>query len=320
MAIASPLVAVVAFLVGVALIVYSAEELVESITKAAAVTGLSTFVLAIFFAGLDLENWAFGVASILGDLPGVAIGSALGSGLFLVGVAVAVGGLVTPFEPTIDRDYLLLLLASPLVLLAFIVDGTVSRLDGFALLVYFGLVLGYIYREERRGRETFRDEEAEEALEEIDTEGRGSLYYLGLSALFVVGIVVGSELAVRGARGTVTAFGLNQTVFGMTVVGAAMSLEEVTLVVAPIREGRPSIAVGNIVGSLIFFATGNVGLLAVTRGFALEPTVLTFYWPAFFVSTVAIGLFLSRGRIKRLEAAVLSLLYAGYWIGSYLVL
>jgi len=114
-------------------------------------------------------------------------------------------------------------------------------------------------------------------LEEVDTEGRGSLYYLGLSALFVVGIVVGSELAVRGARGIVTAFGLNQTVFGMTVVGAAMSLEEVTLVVAPIREGRPSIAVGNIVGSLIFFATGNVGLLAVTRGFAhraLCPDVL----------------------------------------------
>lgn len=320
MAISSPLIAVVVFLVGVALIVYSAEELVESITKSAAVTGLSTFVLAIFFAGLDLENWAFGVASILGDLPGVAIGSALGSGLFLVGVAVAVGGLLTPFEPTIDRDYLLLLLVSPLLLLAFIVDGTVSRLDGLTLLVLFGLILGYIYREERRGRETFRDEEAEEALEGVDTDGHGSLYYLGLSGLFVVGIVVGSELAVRGARGIVTAFGLNQTVFGMTVVGAAMSLEEVTLVVAPIREGRPSIAVGNIVGSLIFFATGNVGLLAVTRGFALEPTVLTFYWPAFFISTALIGLFLSRGRIKRLEAAVLGLLYAGYWIGSYLVL
>ena len=320
MAIASPLVAVVAFLIGTALIVYSAEELVESIAKAAAVTGLSTFILAIFFAGMDLENWAFGVASILGDLPGVAIGSALGSGLFLVGTAVAVGGLVTPFEPTINRDYLLLLLVSPLLLLVFIIDGTVSRLDGLALLGLFGLILGYIYREERRGRETFRDEEAEEALEDVNADGHGSLYYLGLSALFVVGIVVGSELAVRGARGIVTAFGLNQTVFGMTVVGAAMSLEEVTLVVAPIREGRPSIAVGNIVGSMIFFATGNVGLLAVTRGFALEPTVLTFYWPAFFVSTVVIGLFLRRGRIKRLEAAILALLYAGYWIGSYLVL
>lgn len=319
MVLPSSLVSLGAFGVGVVLIVYSVEELVESITKAAVTTGLSTFVLAVLFVGMDFENWAFGVASMLGDLPGVAIGSALGSGLFLVGVAVAVGGFVAPFETTVDRDYLALLLASPLLLLAFVLDGTLSRLDGVALLVLFGIVLAYIYREEKRGRETFRDEETEEAVEDVEAAGHGQWYYLGLSFLFVVGIVVGSELAVRGARGIVTTFDLNQTVFGMTFVGTAMALEEVTLVVAPVREGRPSIAVGNIVGSLIFFATGNVGLLAVTRSFTLDPSVVTFYWPAFFVATIVIGLFLYRGRIKRLEAVVLGLLYLAYWAGSYLV-
>jgi cation:H+ antiporter len=283
-------------------------------------TGLSTFVLAILFAGMDFENWAFGVASMLGDLPGVAIGSALGSGLFLVGVALAIGGFLTPFETSIDRDYLALLIVSPIALLAFIWDGTLTRLDGIALLVIFGLVLGYIFREERRGRETFRDEEAEEAVEAVESEGHTQWYYLGLAALFVVGIVVGSELAVRGARGIVTAFGLNQTVFGMTFVGAAMALEEVTLVVAPVRDGRPSIAVGNVVGSMIFFATGNVGLLALTRAFTLDPSVLSFYWPAFFVAVVVIGLFLYRGRIGRLEGVLLGLFYLAVWVGSFVLL
>jgi len=320
MAITSPIIAVGVFIVGVALIVYSVEELVESITKAAVTTGLSTFVLAILFAGMDFENWAFGIVSMLGDLPGVAIGSALGSGLFLVGAAVVIGGFIAPFETTVDRDYLLLLLLSPLLLLVFILDGALSRIDGIALLVLFGLILAYIYREERRGRETFRDEETEEAVEEVESEGHGAWYYLGLSAVFVAGIVVGSELAVRGARGIVTAFGLNQTVFGMTFVGLAMSLEEVTLVVAPVREGRVSIAVGNIVGSLIFFATGNIGLLAVTRAFTLDSTVLTFYWPAFLIATILTGIFLYRGRIKRPEAVVLGLLYVAYWIGSYFVI
>jgi cation:H+ antiporter len=320
MAISSPLVAAGAFLAGVVLIVYSVEELVEHITKAAAVTGLSTFILAVVFAGMDFENWAFGVASMLGDLPGVALGSALGSGLFLVGVAVAIGGALVPFETTVDRDYLVILVLSPLALLLVLLDGSVSRLDGVVLLVLFGLVLWYLYHAERQGRATFRDEETEEAVEAIEAEGHGGWYYLGLSALFVVGLVLGSELAVRGARGLVTAFGLNQTVFGMTFVGAAMALEEVTLVVAPVREGRPSIAVGNIVGSLIFFATGNVGLLAVTRSFSLDPSVLSFHWPAFFVATVLTGLFLYRGRIKRPEALLLGLLYVGYWLGSYLLL
>ncbi|AFK21137.1 sodium:calcium antiporter (plasmid) [Haloferax mediterranei ATCC 33500] len=320
MAVSSPVLAVGAFIVGVVIIVYSVEELVENITKAAVVTGLSTFVLAVLFAGLDFENWAFGVASMLGELPGIAIGSALGSGLFLVGVAVAIGGFIAPFETTVDRDYLALLFLSPLLLLVFILDGMLSRFDGVALLAFFGLILGYIYCEEEKGRETFRDEEAEKAVSEVESEGHGEWYYLGLSVLFVVGIVVGSELAVRGARGIVTAFGLNQTVFGMTFVGMAMAVEEVTLVVAPVREGRPSIAVGNIVGSLIFFATGNIGLLAVTRAFTLDPSVLAFYWPVFFIATAATGFFLYRGRIKRPEAIVLGALYVAYWIGSYLTI
>lgn len=319
MPIASVVAPGVLFVVGVVLIVYSVEELVENIAKAAVVTGLSTFVLAVLFAGMDFENWAFGVASMVGDLPGVAIGSALGSGLFLVGTAVALGGFLTPFETNIDRDYLGILLVSPLILLVFILDGTLSRLDGVALLLVFALLIAYIYRAEATGRETFRDEETEEAREEVAQEGRGRWYYLGLSVLFVVGMVVGSELAVRGARGIVSSLGLNETVFGMTFVGTALALEEVSLVVAPVREGRPSIAVGNIVGSLIFFATGNVGLLAVTRGFVLDPSVLTFYWPSFFLATVVTGLFLYRGRIEREEAVVLGGFYAVFWIGSYLV-
>ena len=319
MIISSPFLAVGAFVVGVVLIVYSTEELVENITKSAVLTGLSPFVLAIVFVGMDFENWAFGIASMLGDLPGIAIGSALGSGLFLTGVAVAIGGAVTPFETTIDRDYLLLLLASPFILLAFIYDGRLSRFDGVALLVVFACMLGYIYREERRGRETFRDEETEEAVEEIESEAHDQWYYLGLSALFVAGIVIGSEFAVRGARGIVTGYDLGQTVFGMTFVGLAMSLEEVSLVVTPVRAGRPSIATGNIVGSLIFFATGNIGLLAAIRPFTLAPSVLTFYWPAFFVATLLVGLFLYHGRIGRPEAIVLGLIYATYWVGSYVL-
>lgn len=80
------------FLVGAGILIYSVEELIENVSKTAILTGVSSFFLAVIFAGMDFENWAFGVVSVLDDLPGVAIGSAFGSAVFLIGIAVAIGG------------------------------------------------------------------------------------------------------------------------------------------------------------------------------------------------------------------------------------
>lgn len=308
----------VVFLVGVAILVYSVEELIENITKAALLTGVSAFLFAVFFTGMDFENWAFGVAAILGGLSGVAIGSAFGSALFLVGVSVALAGVLVPFEPTVPLDYLLLMVVSPLIALPFLVDGMLSRLDGILLFLVFAAILGYLYWQERQGRATFRDEETEEAQEALEDSGRSQWYYIGLVVLFTIGMVIGSELAVDGARGVLSAVGIDGTVFGMTVAGLVMSLEEILLVIEPIRNDRPSIAVGNIIGSLIFFTTGNLGLLAVVRPFSLSPSVLLFYWPAVFVITLLIAVFLYRGRIKRPEGVLFGVLYVAYWAISYL--
>lgn len=308
----------VVFLVGVAILVYSVEELIENITKAALLTGVSAFLFAVFFTGMDFENWAFGIAAILSGLSGVAIGSAFGSALFLVGVSVALAGVLVPFEPTVPLDYLLLMVVSPLIALPFISDGMLSRLDGVLLLLVFAAILGYLYWQERQGRATFRDEETEEAQEALEDGGRSQWYYIGLVVLFTIGMVVGSELAVDGARGILSAVGITGTVFGMTVAGLVMSLEEILLVVEPIRNNRSSIAVGNIVGSLIFFTTGNIGLLAVVRPFSLSSSVLTFYWPAVFVITLLTGVVLYLGRIKRPESVLFGVLYVAYWAISYL--
>jgi cation:H+ antiporter len=308
------------FLSGAALLIYSVEELIENISKTALLTGVSSFFLAVVLVGMDFENWVFGVSSILKGLPGLAIGSAFGSAVFLVGVGVAAGGFFVPFEVKPSRDYLLLLLFSPFFVLPLLWDGFLSRPEGAVLLAVFVILIYYIYRAEKKGRETFRDEEAEEAIEEVREENRGKWFYLGLSVLFVFGIIAGSEMAVRGARGLVSLLGFNETVFGMTFVGLVMSLEEVLLVVEPVREGRGSIAAGNIIGSLMFFSTGNVALLALTRGFSVAPMVLSFYWPFLFVSTALIAAFLYIGRIKRTEATVLSLLYVVFWLLSYLLI
>ena len=305
------------FAAGVALLIFSVERLIENLAKAAVVTGVSAFMLAVLFTGMDFENWAFGIASALGDLPGIALGSAFGAALFLAGVAVPAGGLLVPFDVRVPRDYLLLMVASPLLLLAFLPGGQVGRVEGAALFGAMLLALAYIYRKEKSGRSLMRDQEAVEAAAEAAREGRGSKFYLALCAVLVVGVVVGSELAVRGARGLVEGLRLDETAFGMTFVGLVMSLEEVLLVVQPVRRGHVSLAAGNVVGSLIFFATGNVGLIALTRPLPIGSAVLGLYWPFLMGATALVGLFLWRGRVKRPEAAILAGVYVAFWILAY---
>ncbi len=304
------------FLGGIALLIYSVEKFIENLTKSALVLGVSTFILAVIFAGMDFENWAFGIASVVADLPGVALGSAMGSALFLMGGSVALAGFLTPFDAKVPKVYLILMMISPLILLGCLWDGTLTRIEGAGLLTAFGLIIFYIYRKEKTA-EYLRDHEVEEAAEEM---GKRKWLYPALMVASTLGMILGSELAVRGARGIVQGFGLNETIFGMTITGLVMSLEETLLIVEPIRKGRVNIALGNIVGSLIFFSTGNIGLLALTKSFLVESSVLSFYWPYLFAATLLVGLFLLRGKVRRLEALPLALVYLSYWILSYTVL
>ena len=48
-----PIFYVLMFLGGIAILIYSVEEFVENLVKAAVVLGVSTFILAVIFAGMD---------------------------------------------------------------------------------------------------------------------------------------------------------------------------------------------------------------------------------------------------------------------------
>ena len=164
-----------------------------------------------------------------------------------------------------------------------------------------------------------RNEEVEEVLEELEEEQNKKWLYPTLMVIFIGGIILGAWIAVIGAEGIVDEYDINETIFGMTLVGLVISLEEVLLVVEPVKKKQESVAAGNIVGSLIFFSTGNIGLLALVKGFSVEESVLTFYWPFLLASTFLAAIFLARGRIGKLEALVLASLYASYWILSYTI-
>lgn len=330
---APELIALVVFLAGVALVIASVETFIEAVAESALSIGLSGFFLTVVLAGTDLENAILGLAAVADGLPDLALGTVFGEALFVLGAAVGLAGVLTPFETSVPRSYLLLTLLSPTLLFALALDGTLSRVDGAILTGSFLPLLVIVYALERnRGTRYLSAEEVEEALEE-GSEGTddgsaadGSLreryegwYQVGIALVATVGMTVGSELAVTGARDLLSVLGVSGLVFGATVMSFVASLEELFLTVEPARQGRPHLGVGNVVGSVLFFVTANAGVLALVGPIDTSGTVLTVHWPFFLVALLSVAVVFFRGRVGRPEGFALLGLYAAYWGANYLL-
>lgn len=337
------LIALGLFLVGVVVVIESAETFIEAIAESAFSLGVSGFFLTVVLAGTDLENAILGLAAVVDGLPDLALGTVFGEALFILGAAVGIAGVLTPFETSVPRSYLLLTLLSPALLFGLALDGTLSRVDGVVLTLSFLPLLGVVFALERnQGTRYLSAEEVEELLEEEgeneETEARAAsdgsgdvadekswrernegVYQLGVAFAAVVGMTVGSELAVTGARGLLSALGVTGLAFGATVMSFIASLEELFLTVEPVRQGRPHLGVGNVVGSMLFFVTANAGVLALVRPIDTANTVLTVHWPFFLVALVLVAGVFWRGRVGRPEGVALLGLYAAYWGANYLL-
>lgn len=84
------------------------------------------------------------------------------------------------------------------------------------------------------------------------------LFLLGLGAL-----VVGAELLVRGASRLALSFGISPLVVGLTIVAFGTSAPEIAVSVGAMLDGKPDIAVGNVVGSNIFNVLFILGVSAL---------------------------------------------------------
>jgi cation:H+ antiporter len=345
------LVSVVLFLVGVAIVVVSVETFIEAVAEGALALGVSGFFLTVVLAGTDLENVILGIAAAYDQLPDLALGTVFGEALFILGAAVGLAGVLVPFETDVPRNYLGLMLLAPFLFFGLALDGTLSQFDGIVLTATFVPYLAIIYTLERYTDTRYLSAEEVEIMEEereaADGEGEDGgedewfdfdidldvddfveervperyegPAFLGIAIVAAVGMAVGSELAVEGAKEILTLLGVTGLAFGATVMSFIASLEELFLTVEPVRRGRPHIGVGNVVGSMLFFVSANAGLIALVHPLNTAGTVVTVHWPFFFGTMLIVAAAFYRGKVGRPTGFLLLGAYAAYWVANYVV-
>ncbi len=331
--------AVIALLGGVVLLTACTEKLISYLARASLNLETSLFALAIVFTGLEFDDAILALVPSAGGLEGVALGSALGTGLAIIGVTLALAATVEPFPVDLPTDYIAIFGLGPIVLVPFVLLGTLTAVHGVVLVLFFLFAFGYfISRERQRDVPVFRNTELGErlrpdggtatrsdALEEIAEErilgdlAASGFVWLVLSALALVGIILASILLEGGSGVVIEGFGLSGTVFGATVLTLILTFEDIMLTLEPVRRGFPEIGVGNVIGSVLFSVTGNVGVIMFLSEVRISESVLTFHLPFMIVVTALAASFFYNGSVERWHGVLLGGLYVAYWVIALVV-
>jgi cation:H+ antiporter len=171
---------IIEFVLGIAVLVYSAEKLIGYLVGVASRWAISLFLIAIVFTGIEFDDLAFGIVLNLEDLSNVALGTVIGTTIAMTGVVLSLSAIIAPFPVDVPKDYLVLFVAAPVLMFAFALAGALTLVTGILLVVLFVAFVGWIaYREYSLRRPVWRNAEVYEQLEKAGVGGGGTATITG---------------------------------------------------------------------------------------------------------------------------------------------
>lgn len=294
------------------LLVVGAELFVENAAGAARRLGVTVIAVGVLLAGAEPEELLTAVIAALQDRPGLAAGDAVGANVTMLTASLGLAALVRPlhFGHRVRQYALLSAVAGAFAVLA-LLFGTVGRLEG-ALLVtgYVGLVALVWWREKEPPTIGELAEIAEHQAGQEEGDARAPAVSLVLVVAGIALMVLGGDLAVRGAVRVVESLDRTDSAIGLTLLALATTAELFALVLTAVRHSVPEIAVAGVVGSAAYNATATLGAAALARPLVVEG-VLAAAVAAAVLPLVVLAL-APRGRLGRPAGAALCTAYVVY--------
>ncbi|RZF53741.1 calcium/sodium antiporter [Acinetobacter halotolerans] len=314
--------AALAVLLGLILLVLSADKFVDGASATARYLGMPPLLVGMVIVGFGTSapEIVVSIMSAIDGNPGIALGNAYGSNIANIALILGVTALIHPImvhSAVVRKELPLLLLVTAICILQ-IFDGVLSRVDAILMLFMLLLYMGWTIWYGMRNQSDVLSHEFDVALKKHETPLKTSILQL-IFGLIV--LVISSRLLVWGAVEIAQAFGVSELVIGLTVVAIGTSLPELASSIAAARKGELDIAIGNIIGSNMFNTLAVVGLAGVIHPTIVPQEVLHRDMVVMGALTLSLLLFtLSRkgqGRIGRVKGGVWLFSFIAYT--SYLV-
>ncbi|OQX09643.1 MAG: calcium/sodium antiporter [Thiothrix lacustris] len=308
---------ILAIVLGLAVLVWSADKFVDGAAATAKHLGMPSILIGMVVVGFGTSAPEMTVSAFAAweGNPALALGNAYGSNTLNIALILGLTAVLATIavHSSIVRKEMPILLAVTLLAGWQLWDGEISRNDAIVLLVVFFGIVGWSIYSAMRQRQDSLGEEMSAELAEHPLPLKRALLWLAIGLLL---LIVSSRILVWGSVSVAQAFGVSDLIIGLTIVALGTSLPELASSIMAARKGESDLALGNIVGSNLFNTLAVVGIAGMIAPITVAEEVLTRDWPVMLA--VTFGLFImaygfkKQGHLTHWEGSVLLASYVAY--------
>lgn len=303
-------------IVGFVALILGANWLVDGATSVGIRAKLSPLIigLTIVAFGTSLPELIINVFSCVKGSSGLAIGNIVGSNIMNILLILGVASLIYPIDVSrisIRRDIPVGFVATAALFLMandFFIghSHTINWIEGLVLLLLAG---GYLYLTMVKNESPSTEVEAIQ----IPMSWGKTIVFLILG---IVGLYIGGELVSNNAQIIAKAWGMSESMIGLTVVAMATSLPELITSIVAATKKNSGIAIGNVLGSNIlniFVVLGVSGLITPLQ----FDTQMNITLGILFLANALMLLFVFTGKgrkLSRFEGLLMLLAFSGFMV------
>lgn len=308
------------FLGGLVAILKGADFLTDGAAAIARSMGIPTIVvgLTIVAMGSSLPEFVVSVFSAFKGNTDMAVGNIVGSNIFnilgIMGLTAAVAPISVNWT-NIRNDVPFALLSSIVVLLV-AWDGVMARTEGLLLLCMFAIFLSYTFSYAKADKTTSQDTgntaTTEPAHEQIMSPIKSAVMCIGGLAL----LLAGGNLLVDGGAGAARLLGMPESLVALTFISIGTSAPELAASLMAARKGDHGMALGNVVGSVVFNVFFVLGTAATVHPLTISGLGLVDFG-TLIVASALLWIFCRYGKahftLTRTEGIILTLIAVAYY-------
>jgi len=303
---------------GFILLIWGADKFIDGAAGIASNLGVAPLIVGLTIVGFGTSAPEMIVSAFAAfdGAPALGIGNAIGSNISNLGLVLGVTILVTPLAVhsiTLRREFPVLVFIMFLSLLLLLWDMELDRVDGLILFTGFILTLGGMAW---LAVKIAQDDPLKiEFSQEYQQPKRSLKKSIVLFLTGLIALLGGAKLLVWGATGVAQLLGISDLVIGLTVVAIGTSLPELAACISSALKNEHDIAVGNILGSIIFNLLAVLAMPGLIHPSKVDSLLLTRDFSFMIGLTIVLYLFARfclKGRLGRPVGLLLLLVYTGY--------